>query len=422
MKHAEFTKHPIWAELKTIKSLLHEIDKLADATASNRIDNVRELLSETDAFRESADSRLFSANMIAKVQTSWMTVRDNLTQYQANPSSYGNYLDAAIAELDNVLDQLSTWPRPQGNPQARAQVTRAMNGFREQLDESRNTYKARFDTALEESAKREAELLEQVDELRKVLSATGQSVDALDAKITKDETRLDTALTTSNEAFNSSQTDREKSFKEWLKAQESDFSKLAQPHLDSIVQARELATVRLSEIEALRTSTVEMANLAAGDILADQYAESAKIERGAAYWAYGIGGLAAVGSIVIILFAFGWFRSDGLDWPQVVLKLSLTAVAGGIATVAFRFAGQATKRTTSFKRQELELRALQPFLKDVKGADRAKTAFLDRAFGHAWEDGSNPTKDTDTNDALIKIVVAAIQNLGKTSGGISPTA
>ena len=66
MKHAEFTKHPIWADLKTIKNLLHEIDKLADATVSSRLDNVCEILSETDTFRESVNSRLFSANMVAK--------------------------------------------------------------------------------------------------------------------------------------------------------------------------------------------------------------------------------------------------------------------------------------------------------------------------------------------------------------------
>lgn len=420
MKSTEFANHPIWADLKALQGLLRKVDEQTDPSVSSRLDGIRELLAETQSFQEAADSRLFSANMIVNVHNCWVSIQNQLTQYISNPAANESYLHAAIGQLDTLLDQLATWPRPQGNPQARAQVTRAMNGFREQLDESRKIFKARLDEVLEESAEREAKLVEQIDGLRETLTATSQSVDALDTKITKDEARLDTALTTSNEAFNASQTVREKSFQEWLKAQEADFSELAQPHLDSILEAEQDAVKRLAEITALRTSTVEMANLAAGDILADQYADSAKVERRAAYWAYGIGGLAAIGSILIILFAFGWFRSEALDWPQVVLKLSLTAVAGGIATVAFRFAGQATKRTTSFKRQELELRALQPFLKGVDGADKAKTAFLDRAFGHAWADGSIPAADTETNELLMKIVTAAIQNLGKPANSTPP--
>lgn len=422
MKSSEFANHPIWVDLKEIQSLIRKVDELGDASVSSRIDGIRELVSETQSFRESADPRLFSTNMVASVHSTWASIRDSLTQYLTDPAEYTNHLEAAISMLEIVLDQLAAWPRPQGSPQARAQFTRAMDGFRDQLDESRRVFETRLDNVLEESKQRESKLVDQIQELGLSLEAMSRSVSALDSRITKDETRLDAALTSSNEAFINSQTSREMAFLDWLKAQETEFSELAQPHLDSIHAAKKSAAKLLNEIESLRTNTVDVANLATGDILADKSAVSAKVERQASFWAYAIGGVAAIVSILIIVLAFGDITSDGLDWPHVVLKLSLTAIAGGMATVAFRFAGQATKRATSFKRQELELRALQPFLKGVLGADKAKTAFLDRAFGHAWTDGTAPTTDSDLNEVLMKIVTAAIQNLGKSSGGTPPPA
>ncbi|OJU39919.1 MAG: hypothetical protein BGN97_13925 [Microbacterium sp. 69-10] len=187
-----------------------------------------------------------------------------------------------------------------------------------------------------------------------------------------------------------------------MQEQEAKFDQLAQPHLTTISEAAAMAEVDRDAVSALRATTEDLASIAGGDILAGQFQEHSAAERKAAYVAYAIGLAATIGGVIVLLFAFG-HATDPLPWQILALKLSITAGIGGIATVAFRFGSKATQRATSFKRQELELRALGPFLANVDGAEAAKIAFAKRAFGHAWE-GTATTQSQAPEDVLSKVV------------------
>ena len=405
--HTEnFDAHPVWSLLNSLFELLARIDTKGDAAVSRRLDEVRELAAYTKSFATSEERQLFSASMLDDAANAWQTVSSHLEYFESNPAGYANYLDVAVGQLDTVRNALSRWPLPKGNPASRAALTRAMNDYRAAIDSSRAALVKTLATQADEANARERNLASQINELQNQVQQITRALDNLESRIIKDEARLDTALTANNEAFNTGQSAKEQAFKDWLRTQEVQFAELAQPHLQNITEAASTAKEALVEVKGLRKSTVDMSQLAAGDILADQYASYAQSERVTSYWAYGIGIFAAIGSIAIILFAFGWVRGV-TEWETVVLKLALTAAAGSIAAVAFRFGGQATRRATSFKRQELELRALQPFLKDVEGADRAKTSFLERAFGHAWTESTGGKSEPEMNDALLKLLTAA---------------
>ena len=412
MKENEFRRQSLWSDLEETSHVLESIDALGDTAVSARLDEVRELLAFTKSFKESDDFMLFSPTMVSQPHADWVTIRDQLTTYKSSPVSYSNYLDSAVVHLNQTRDHLALWPRAQGSPAARAALTRGINSYRDALAASREALKTKLEDIVAAAEVRESNLKKEIELLETQLALASASVEKLDARITKDEIRLDTALTTNNETFITGQSTREKSFKEWLSEQETDFGDLAKPHVDSVIRAATVAAEHLAVVTKLRTSTVDMSNLAAGDILADQYAAYAQSERKSSYIAYAFGALAALGSIAIILIAFGWIAS-GIDWPTVVLKLGLTAAAGGVAAVAFRFGGQAVRRATSFKREELELRALQPFLEDVEGADEAKTAFLERAFGHAWAETATGKSEPEMNDALLKLLTLTVQNFSK---------
>lgn len=409
MNESQFKSHALWSELQTVATVLEEIDKTGDAEATRTIDEFRELLAITASIEE-GEWTLITETMLTQIQTSWNQVSANLATYPTTLQLA--YLSQALPYADTLRSQLAAMPRSVAHGTAQANVTKAFNRYRDDLDKSRERILERLDEALAQAGARESALKAEAATLAAELTATQASVVALEERIAQGETRLDAALTANNETFNAGQTTRDGEFKTWLDEREKGFAKLAAPHLTAITAADADAREHLSVISGLRTSTVEMSHLAAGDILADQYGEYAKSERRASYIAYAIGVLAALGSILIILLAFGTIDSE-LAWQNVTLKLALTAAAGGLAAVAFRFGGQAVRRATSFKRQELELRALQPFLKDVDGADLAKTTFLERAFGRAWEDPGASKGDADVNESLVKLVATLVQAIPK---------
>lgn len=415
----EYAEHPLWAELDRVGETLTSIDELGDIDASQRLDEVRELVGHTNAFRDTEELALMSRAMVNEAHSAWANVNSYLTTYRDNPGPHANYLDSAISHLDVARDAVAKFPKPQTSSGIKGAVSRALNEQIELLDRGRVALAERLAATQAAASERETAHAEVVRGLTEQITTLTQTLDALDARVTKDETRLDKSLTTTNDSFNTAQSAREVAFKEWLSTQESEFAKTVAPHVASIAQAKDEAEQTLAVVKSLGTSVEDMSNLAAGDILGGEYGKSANADRLAAFIGYGIGALAGIASILIVLFAFGKVQ-DGLEWQQVVLKLGLTAAAGGLAAVAFRFGGQALRRATSFKRQELELRALQPFLHGVKESDGAKVAFITRSFGHAWAEDSRSSRDVADADPdvkasdLVKLATTVAERLPKT--------
>lgn len=399
----EYSNHALWSEMERVSQLLPSIDELGDSDASHRLDEVRELVGQTNAFRETEEMALMSRAMLNEAQSAWASVSSYLTTYHDNPGPNANYLTSAIDQLDVARDAIARFPRPQTSSGIKGAVSRALNEHIELLEAGRAALAERLAQAQAAATQREAEHAEAVRVLTEQIDSLTRTLDTLDARVTKDEARLDSSLTTTNDSFNTAQSARETAFKDWLSTQETEFAKTVSPYLASISRSKEEAESTLEVIKELGTSVEDMSNLAAGDILGGEYGKSASADRLAAFVGYGVGGLAGIASIVIVLFAFGKIQDD-LEWQQVVLKLGLTAAAGGLAAVAFRFGGQALRRATSFKRQELELRALQPFLHGVVASDSAKVAFITRSFGHAWTEDARAVRESTDADSDVKPV------------------
>ena len=350
------------------------------------------------------------------LNNAWGQVYQGVVQYLQAPPSYLSYLETAkVAGADAVRAALRQFPKPDEAGARKAAATRAANAYIEQVTTARVLLLEQMSQLRADHANEVAEHVRQAEELTTQLEAAKADAEKLTKRIGDDETRLATSLTETSDAFLKAQSDRQERFGKWLEQQEESFTDLAKPHLDAILQASDDAEEALEEVIQLRTSVVGMANLASGDILGDQYKKSARWDRISGYIGYGIGILAGAAGVWVVLFAFGDARGT-LEWPQVVLKLGLTAAVGGIAAVAFRFGGQALARATAFKRQELELRALTPFLQDVAGSDEAKLAFVKMAFGRAWmsEQRAEPAVEPATNADLLKLLQAAVETVGKT--------
>lgn len=415
MKQEDFSSHDLWNLLDQFMSLLQQVDGLVVPEVSEKGDEVREMLSYTQSFRESEDHILFSRNMLDQANDSWTSVRENFVHFVDDPAANEPHLAIAMDFLDGVRDVISRFPKPSTSPGVRGAFSRALAGYLDLVGRSRDAMAQRVEDFQTAQVDREESHAATVTELTERISGLKDGLQALEARLESDETRLNDALTSNNETFNTSQTTREQTFSDWLGKQEDQFTRLADPHVATIKSKVDDATKALEQIERLRTSVTEMSSLAAGDIMGNQFATSAKNDRIAAYVGYIVGVVLGLGGVAVALWAFGGLTS-ALEWQQVALKLGLTAAIGGIAAVAFRFASQALRRATSFKRQELELRSLQPFLFEVDGADAARVAFFSRSFGHAWNDDSKSKSEFDeslTPSELAKMFTALVEKLPK---------
>lgn len=383
-------QHPLWIAMESAAQSLGGLDTPGDVSIRGAIDEMQSFLTTARALRTGIDADLAPIAALDTAHNQFSNVSSSLVNYSANPAQ-PQYLTQAVAYLENVRPHLAGLPRTIGSPAARGAVTRALHEFHDELEASRAQLAVQLETSLDAAKAREDALSENATSLHTALTE-------LEARIGADESRLSDALTSNNETFNAGQTTREGTFKMWLRDQESTFAQLAEPHLSTIKSAATGAEADHDVVSSLRTSTVDMANLASGDILSGQFERHSKAERNASYFAYGLGLLATVAGVLVLLFAFGQV-TQALPWQSLVLKLSITGGLGGLAAVGFRYGGKATQRATSFKRQELELRALGPFLAEVNGSEEAKIAFVKRAFGRAWDEGGVST-GTDSADVL----------------------
>lgn len=418
MEKEKFTAHPLWETLKSVEDLISQVDVLGDEAISEELEEARRVCSYSVAISETDQLFLIGVQLMDELNSAWSQVGSSLSTYLQNPAAHGTYLDNATGpNLDAVRTVLGGFVRPDEAGAKKAASTRAGTAYIEQVDEARRLLVAQIKNLKEERDRMAESHAEENASLTNLIESLKSQISTLSSRIDADETRISSALTESNEAFNKSQSERQERFGKWLEQQGESFNETAHPYFESIMAADAKAQKAFEEIETLRTSVVDMASLASGDILGDQYKKSAHWDRVAGYIGYGVGVLAGVAGVLILLFAFGEVNA-GLEWTQVALKLGLTTGIGGVATVAFRFGGQSLARATAFKRQELELRALTPFLNGVEGSDDAKLTFVRQAFGRAWvaeHNSGTSAEDSNTHSELLKALQSTLEIANKLS-------
>lgn len=386
-------QHPFWVAADSLHETLRDLPTPQDGALRSRYLDLFEFFAAVEQLRGQVDAEFATAGPLDQAHAHLNTAAGYVANFASDPTQSA-YLDNAQAHLENVRAQLATLPRVSASPAARASLTKAMNGLRSNFDAAAADLSDQFTRALEEATTREIELQAQIQATATRLAEVEQQVDS-------DEVRLRDALTRNNDAFIAAQSARDDSYKRWIDEQASEFTSKMSPHLANLKTLVAQAKAHRDEIDGLRKQTGDLAELAAGDIIASSFGEYAKTERRAAFAAYAVGAAAVIAGVFVLLAVFGE-ASSALPWQSLVVKLSITAGLGAVATVGFRYGGHATQRATSFKRQELELRSLKPLLMDVEGADDAKVKFVKRAFGHAWTPNGDPDGE-DAADALSKV-------------------
>lgn len=399
MSPEEFAAHGLWTQLDLAKTHLAEFEQSADAGQQAQINRIRFIIEYAKSF-DKVPSEYFTATMLNRVQSAWESVRLSLEQFAAN--SKAQYLEAAVVASESCLDFIVQWPAPLSKGESLAQVTKSFRAYAAELENARNQVQEKL---IEVTASVSAlELRVQEDSASHDLGVVEnrEALAALESSITTSETRLDSAIQKIDEAFQAAEKSRDLSLREWLLKQQTEFAELAQPTMDEIVELLTRSKAAYEEIDKLRTDTANVAALATGALLADNFAASAKQERTTGFWSY-IGGWAALGGgIWVYLGSFGGLTVAKLSWEAITLKFGFSAAIVGGATVAFKLGSRSFKLSSKYKQMELELRAIGPFLADVADADadKTKTNFIERSFGQSSKEDAS-TKEADRLETKV---------------------
>lgn len=398
MDQETFTDHSVWSLVDQIEGTLLDVTSNAPDDTELGVGKLRYLVGYVRSHR-TADAGPYSPAMLAGAQTHLQGVHTSLTNYMSGWNA--NYLhQAATDHGDSVLTVLGTWPTLPAKGGAAAAALRHFEEYRKLAEASIEALRQQLRDLADEQRKHEQTTLTTEQELAARLAALQQRVEQQDSRIGTDEARLDTALTTTNQAFTDGQTKREERFSDWLSKKGGELTESAQPYLDQLQQVTSDGDQVYRALEELRDSTERVAGQATAAVLARNHGAYALREWIAGIVANVLGFIAlGAGALIITSAVAGIGANEAVSWQFVALKLGLTGTIVAAAAVAIRLGRQFLSRAAAAKRVELELRAIGPFLADIdeepSEVQKAKLAFLGKTFGQSWDDPHQAKTDED---------------------------
>jgi hypothetical protein len=410
MKKDEFEAHPLWSYVRNAVEFLDSTETDAGPAQTEKTQRIREIAAYVLSFL-TVDSGFFYAPMLQSASDQWSNVQTNLEQFISNKSP--GHIDNALAQAEVTTQIAGTWPVPTAKGGAASKAKAIFDEAAEQATSVIEILRAEISNLRDRAAAREqehSEALASVEAQRAALenacTRLQSEIAAQSNKITADETRLDTALTTSNETFTKSQTQREADFKEWLANYEESLDQIAGTITEQTRVSMTEAQKTADDMASLYEKVEGLSGKAAGAVLARDYGTYAQRE-----WRTGIvaiiaGFLAFLGGAAFVVKTISSLKpDDNVSWQYTALKFGLTLTIVAAAVVAVRFGSDFLSKAHTAKRTELELKAIGLFLADVADADKveqAKLAFVDRMFGRAWEDHAKSAGKDEINLSAVE--------------------
>jgi hypothetical protein len=410
----QFETHPIWGKPDQVSDVLATLEPASSEGQVAAFERLR-FLSGLLASYKIVDAQLFTSEQLRQADEQWQNAVSYLSNARSNPGQEGQ----AVVYAEAWLQAAGAWHKPQNTSarlaqQAKLEYETLIDSYRK----ANTALKEKLVETEEASTNTQTALEGRVQELGQTLAQAQQSLIAMQTTITSDQALMQQAITNHAENFRSAQESRGTEFTTWLKSQGQEFVELAQPHLDSVKAAEEDSAGVLKRIQALGDQTDVAAGQTTGHILAENFKTSANEELKSgnqAFWAGIALSIAGVGWLVYVAIVAFWERGE-FNWTWLSLKLALSLALGGVATILIRRGQHSQETSRAYKRTELELRAIGPYLSDIKDrkvAEEAKVAFLQRTFGRAWDDHRGAAQAENLDGDYVKKALDAVSALAE---------
>jgi|GEM_PF-6857057 len=415
MTPEEFDSHPVWASMNSTLEALNavNIQNEPDASFAKRAIFIANYILQ---FRNDF-SELYTQSGMDVVHNTWGNVTANVQNYINNTQLA--FLQNAKAYAESCLDLVATWPAKSNTGSDPEKVTAGYRNLVDGLEKDQKRVRAlitslelELNALIQRESQGATDFRSNLDELGRKLVTFETSLQLMKADI--EGTQKDFS-----KDFEQSQKVNENTFTAWLLEEQKVFEVKAQPYVDEIAKIFETAKGVLAKIDKTGEMTEKVSVVTTSEILSTNYEGTAKSDRKTALTLYAIGTCIFVLGFLIIVFAFGRLKTTTLDWPVVTLKLALVSILIAATSVPIRLGSRFMSQFTHFKRTELELRAITPFLADIQNLeyrDEIKKNFIEKTF-------ANPiiTRESDVSkedglktlaDQIVKGVIDKLPGKG----------
>lgn len=420
MLRNDFQKHSLWAVIEDTVLHMRELaahsvnkgqhkgpheDMLLDQALASFVDRTQEAASYVSRFRRGG-STLFSEEMLKKHSELWKKLRiigDDSLMTLSHPG-----LSEAHRVIDEILRDSSTWPTPPN-------VDQADNSRFADLE---RRFQVRIERILQEYENRGALVSEKIDTVERHASEVRKQLEESEYEFSLRMSQQRHYIEETFQTLTATDDLRKKEFQDWLKTAQEDAdawrSKIASDAQESLAELSSMT----DEAANLHEKTLSISGATSTAVLAAAYSRSASTSS-----------RLAIGSFILGLLILGlafWqvnttltqiHPTDSVSWQWVGLKIALTTLAAAGASVLFGVGSKYFKIAETHRRVDLELRAIGPFLADLEDQDsieKAKLSFVDRTFGHAWDqkstkDSQEPAPGSDLTPArLLELLVQLV--------------
>lgn len=397
-----FKEHELWQLLEEINETVNNLPSISYQDDEDR-HSVRErlplYLSAVEQHKNNA-AGYYSAQLLDDMYDLWKNIKTRVNQLEYSPSQ----AHSIATDLDTITGSLATWP-----------AVFALKGFAaknaiEAFEQAQVKWAERIEKLEQQLEAKEQELTDKEAQHQQQRQEIDIEIEGLYSRLEKNEELINTQnekiadqATRHSELFEASQEERRQSYKKWLETQNSEIDEEAGAILTELGEKLSEGNEQLNEIKNLHESVEKAAHGATAVILARDYNTASKRDywAGMFFMALGIALLVIAG--IVLYSSFSRITPDtNITWQWTALKVSATLLITAGATFAFKFSQSFLTSSSRFKRSDLELRAINPFLANIgqkELADRTKIDFINRSFGQpdiTTTDSKGKTTDTSS--------------------------
>lgn len=349
-----FEAYALWGMCEDVQSLINQAIKNVDAREFLSLHRLSEAVIEIASLRHISAWRFPNDGTPQALHAQLESVKSPLLALAEDPKV--SMADQIESHLMQISANLLNCPSPIMSPQYLADVATLTEKYRIGIAEAISQARQSNVDAEEElqkvvTAKDAAivTLTEQIDDLKDTIAVEKAAVSA-------QATRLDTALTTNNTAFNTKMT-------EWQESLDSDRKEVKKTAEEQLRTSQNEAKQHVSKLEELEDQSRKLTEATARNSISTEYGTHAKQQNmTATIWSVCAVGL-AVGGLIALFFMIQGITD--LTPAEAIWKTSVSALTLAIATYMGREAAGHRKDARDAKRMQLDLNALEPFLANM---------------------------------------------------------
>lgn len=371
-----FGNHPLWALIDQLAEQLEGVETPSDVDLADSLDRLNWLVQTLKTHREGEDPRRYSPTMLDNVQRAIAgNVQNQVSQYLADPATYGANLRGAADAVDTVVDLMGNWPllSPKGAAQAAGRAASA--------------YVSATNSALKTLNADKASMQESLTDLQAIVKAEKEALTQLRSDFQENaEERADQAAQDVTDRY-------------------------VGEALGSLDEIRRLLNDARSQKAALDEAATEGKNLVTAigrKAVAEDYRQNAR-NKAIAGWIWDFAGL-AVGATPLVLLLVHFFQVDpgtNTATSLTLTRIGISIAAVGLAGLCFSRGSANHKESRRAKRADIRLRTVHPFI--VNQDPEIQEAILEGMADRIYLQGLLDERDGDHDDKMLDTYLARVR-------------